>query len=146
MWSLDAASQGFNATQEVLGVMRIAVGAFFACSGWNKLTNESRHATLVATLKQDGVPLVEVNQWWVPTCEFLGGVAVVFGIFAPFAAFLLAVICAVACMAEGKERVRNYKPINRPDTLADWLYLPEVLYLVMLVVVVGSGGGAWKLL
>lgn len=117
-------------------VLTTTMGAFFAASGYNKLTNRERHAALVATLKTDHVPAVRFQQWWVPAWELIAGVALVMNRFPAFAAAILLIICAVATLCEGPRRVREYAPINKADTVADYLYLPEVLYSIALVAIV----------
>lgn len=142
---LQAVQHGLGGHDFAIATLRVAVGSFFACSGANKLRNKQRHAALVDTLQKDHVPYVAFNQWWVPANELVGGIAVMLGIApAAFAAVLL-VICVVACRAEGKQRVEAYRPINVADRWADWCYLPEVLYAVMLVVIIACGGGAFSL-
>lgn len=126
-------------------LLRVAAGGFFACSGANKLFNKARHKELVETLKKDNIPLLHFNEWWVPGNEFVGGLMVVAGVATSLFALVLLVICLVACKVEGRQRVGAYKPINRVDQVADWLYLPEVLYGVVLAALVVGGGGAWQL-
>lgn len=117
-------------------VLHASIGAFFAASGFNKLTNKSRHANLVQTLKDDRVPFVQFCAWWVPGWEVAGGAALVFNVLPAMAAAVLLVIMLVAIACEAPARVKSYAPINRVDVLADWLYLPEVLYGVILLAIV----------
>jgi uncharacterized membrane protein YphA (DoxX/SURF4 family) len=85
------------------------------------------------------------NQWWVPTVEFSAGCAVVIGLLAPLAALGLLVITLVAIVTSGRQRIKDYKPIDEADRIDDWLYLPEVLYAFMLIVVVAAGAGPYSL-
>lgn len=126
-------------------VNRIVLGAFFAISGFHKLFNRQRHAAFVRELADDRVPRLRFNQWFVPTVEFSGGLALLAGMLAPLAALGLLVICLVATCTSGKRRVISYLPIDRADYLDDVLYLPEVLYLVMLAAVVLAGPGPLRL-
>lgn len=128
-----------------LAVVRVGTGAFFACSGWNKLVNAERHAKLVETFKADKVPFVSFNQWWVPGWELTAGTFLALGLYSAFAASVLFIICAVACFCEASKRVAEYKPINWGDKLADYLYLPEVLYLLLLAVNILAGTGRFAL-
>jgi len=111
--------------------LRIGTGLFFACSGFNKIFNGKRHAALVQTLQEDKVPAIAVMQWWVPSWELAGGGLLAAGL--NLAALPLLVIMAVAIFSEGKKRVSAYAPINAADTICDWLYLPEVVYALVLV-------------
>lgn len=117
-------------------LLSIGVGTFFACSGFNKLTNKARHAALVATLEKDRIPAVRFNQYWVPGWELLAGIMLALGVFPVLAAAVLLVICAVACFAEAGKRVAEYQPINGLDRWADYLYLPEVLYSLILLAII----------
>lgn len=42
-------------------------------------------------------------------------------------------------------RIKLYKPIDEADRIDDWLYLPEVLYPFMLLMVVSAGAGPYSL-
>lgn len=136
-----------GAGQAAIGyaVMRFAVGSFFAISGFHKLFNAPRHATLCATLKSCGVPCIGFFQWFVPGVEFLAGMAVATGFLTPLAALGLICICLIAILTDGLKRIPAWKPIDRADYADDVLYLPEVLYLVMLAVVVATGAGPFSL-
>ena len=124
---------------------RIAVGAFFLLSGYHKLFNAERHQTFVDELKSLGVHAVGFNQWWVPLVEFSAGGAVVIGLLAPLAALGLLVLILVATIMSGPDRIKVYKPIDEVDRIDDWLYLPEVLYAFMLIMIVSAGAGPYSL-
>lgn len=120
---------------------RLALGLFFLFSGYHKLFNKQRHATLVTTLRSCGVPLLSFNQWFVPSVEFLGGVALLSGVLSPLASIGLICVCLVAVATDGLKRVASYQPIDDADYCDDVLYLPEVLYIVGLVIVLAMGSG-----
>lgn len=125
--------------------VRIATGVFFAISGFHKLFNAQRHATLVATLEADGVPILAINQWFVPGVEILGGLALIVGLLTPLAAIGLACICTVACVVDGIKRIRSWNPIDNADYIDDLLYLPELIYIMILVLLITHGGGDWSI-
>jgi uncharacterized membrane protein YphA (DoxX/SURF4 family) len=127
-----------------LTLNRIAVGAFFFLSGFHKLFNAERHRTFAEELKSLGVHAVGFNQWWVPSVEFAAGGAVLIGLLAPLAALGLLVVIIVATITSGKRRIEMYKPIDEADRIDDWLYLPEVLYAFMLIVVISAGAGPYS--
>ena len=54
-------------------------------------------------------------------------------------------ICIVACMAEASGKVEAFKPIDEADRIDDWLYLPEVLYALMLFAVICAGPGGYSI-
>lgn len=71
--------QGAHAPNAALTLNRVALGAFFAISGYHKLFNASRHATLTRTLQDDGVHAVPIMRWLLPSIEFGGGSALIVG-------------------------------------------------------------------
>ena len=142
---IDMLFNGVGWTDIALTLNRVAVGMFFMLSGYRKLFNPQRHRALVDELKELGIHAVGFNQWWVPTVEFAGGGAVVIGLLAPLAALGLLVIIIVAIATSGPQRIKVYKPIDEADRIDDWLYLPELLYAFMLIMVVSAGAGPYSL-
>ena len=142
---MDLLFNGFGWTDIALTLNRVAVGTFFMLSGYHKLFNAPRHRTFAEELKALGVPAVGINQWWVPTVEFTAGGGVLIGFLAPLAALGLLVIILVAIATSGQQRIKLYKPIDEGDRIDDWLYLPETLYAVMLIIVVSAGAGPYSL-
>lgn len=142
---LETMNNGIGGADLALAIERMATGAFFALSGFHKLFNPARHASMLETLKRDHVPALRFNEWWVPFWEFTGGTCLAVGVFSSFMAAILCIICTVACLAEARQRVAAYKPIDKADALDDYLYLPEVLYIVMLLPSVAIGNGAFSL-
>jgi uncharacterized membrane protein YphA (DoxX/SURF4 family) len=138
-------TQGAQATNAALMLNRVALGTFFAISGYHKLFNASRHATLTRTLQDDGVRAVPIMRWLLPSVEFGGGCALIFGLLSALAAFGLFVICAGAFALDAVKRIRAWQPIDRADWLGDLLYVPEALYSIGLTVVMLAGPGAWSL-
>jgi uncharacterized membrane protein YphA (DoxX/SURF4 family) len=141
---MDLLFNGVGWTDIALTVNRIAVGAFFMISGYHKLFNPEHHRALVDELKALGIHAVGFNQWWVPSVEFLAGGAVFIGVLAPLAALGLFVIILVALATSGRQRIKLYKPIDEADRIDDWLYLPETLYAVMLILVISAGAGPYS--
>jgi uncharacterized membrane protein YphA (DoxX/SURF4 family) len=142
---IDILFHGVGWTDIALTLNRIAVGMFFMLSGYHKLFDAERHRAFTDELKGLGVHAVGFNQWWVPTVEFAAGGAVVIGLLAPLAALGLLVIILVAIVTSGRQRIKEYKPIDEADRIDDWLYLPEVLYAFMLIVVISAGAGPYSL-
>lgn len=118
---------------EPVVLQQAVAGAFFTISGYHKLFNKTRHAAIVQTLEEDKVPCIRWNQWFVPSVEWLGGAALMFGVFPKVMALLLGAICLVATCVDGLKRVKAWKPLDWADAFDDILYLPEVLYGVMLI-------------
>lgn len=137
--------QGAQAPNAALALNRVALGVFFAISGYHKLFNASRHATLTRTLRDDGVHELPVMQWLLPTTEFAGGVALIVGLLSVLAAFGLFAVCFGAVVLDAVKRVGAERPLDRADWLGDFLYLPETLYCIGLTVVMLAGPGPWSL-
>lgn len=135
---------GFGGAVIAMTVTRIALGMFFVFSGYHKLTNPQRHATLVGTLNECHVPFIPVMQWFVPGVEFAGGLGVMFGALTPIAALGLLAICIVATGTDGVRRVRQYAVLDVADEIDDVLYLPEVLYMLMLIATISLGAGPYS--
>jgi len=142
---IDSFSNGLGWPEFGLLLNRIAVGTFFMLSGYHKLFNAQRHRELKAQLESLHIPAVKINEWWVPFVEFSAGTAVVGGLFAPLAAVGLIVVIVIAAATTGRARVDSFKPIDAADRLDDWLYLPESLYMFMLLTVVMAGAGGCRL-
>ena len=142
---IDLLFVGVGWSDLALTLNRIAVGAFFMLSGYHKLFNAERHRAFIDELKGLGVPAPGFNQWWVPLVEFTAGGDVLVGLLAPVAALGLLVLILVAIATSGRQRIKLYKPIDEADRIDDWLYLPETLYAVMLMMVVSAGAGPYSL-
>ena len=142
---LSVLTYGAHAPNVALTLNRMALGVFFAISGYHKLFNTTRHAGLQRTLVDDGVHAVPVMQWLLPSAEFAGGCALILGLLSVLAAFGLFVICAGALAFDAVKRIRGWQPLDRADWLGDFLYLPESLYSIGLAVVMLAGPGPWSL-
>jgi uncharacterized membrane protein YphA (DoxX/SURF4 family) len=138
-------THGLQAPNAALALNRLALGVFFVISGYHKLFNASRHATLTRTLQSDGIHAVPIMQWLVPGVEFSGGCALVVGLLTVLAAFGLFVICFGALVRDAVKRISAWNPIDRADWLDDLLSLPEALYCIGLMVVMLAGPGPWTL-
>ena len=134
-------------------ICRVVVGAFFAISGAHKLISPARHQAMFQTLKASHIPRLEFMSWFVPGVELSAGLGVAFGFLAPLAALGLICVLTVAIITDGIGRIPSWHPIDRSDYLDDVLYLPEVLYLLLLLPVLTMGAGPvsldafiWRLL
>jgi uncharacterized membrane protein YphA (DoxX/SURF4 family) len=142
---LDISVNGLGGVACPYLVSRVATGMFFVFSGYHKLTNSDRRAVFVATLEACHVPFISVMQWFVPAVEFLGGLGVAFGFLTPIAALGLAVICLIATCSDGLRRIGTWAAIDKADVIDDVLYLPEVLYILLLSLFIAGGAGPFSL-
>jgi putative oxidoreductase len=125
---------------EWLGILlaRLAVGLLFFLSGRGKLFVPERREQMRQTLIEAHVPFPEFNAVFVSAVEFVCGLLLIFGALTPLACAMLGglMIVAIATIA-----IRNIKATCPLGWLSEFLYLPEVLYLVILIWLFFSGPG-----
>jgi len=119
-------------------VARIAVGLLFFLSGRAKLFVPERREQMRQTLIEAHVPYPDLNAVFVSTVEFGCGLLLVLGMLTPLACALLGCVIAVAIATTA---IHNFKATSPAEWLATFLYLPEVLYLVILFWLFFSGPG-----
>jgi putative oxidoreductase len=116
---------------EWLGILvaRLAIGLLFFLSGRGKLFVPERREEMRQTLIEARVPYPDLNTVFVSTAEFVCGALLIFGALTPFACVMLSgvMIAAIATTA-----IRSIKATSPLGWLSEFLYLPEVLYLVIL--------------
>ncbi len=121
-----------------LFLAQYSMGSFFTISGALKLWHPIRRRQYIETFCRCHIPLMRVMLWLVPALTMLGGLALLTGIMVNYAAFGLALICVVALATErppyGIWRAWTYAPLNKADLFIDFLYLPEVLYIIILLI------------
>ena len=135
---------GLSRPDLAITLLRIAMGLFFVISGYHKLFNRQRHATIRQTMVADHVPEATFNSWFVPCVEFSGGAALIIGFLTPLAALGLFVVCCAAAIVDGLKRIIGWNPIDRADYVDDVLYLPEVLYAFILLALIFQGAGPYS--
>jgi putative oxidoreductase len=125
---------------EWLGILlaRLAVGLLFFLSGRGKLFVPERREQMRQTLIEAHVPFPEFNAVFVSAVEFVCGLLLILGALTPLACAMLGglMIVAIATIA-----IRNIKATCPLGWLSEFLYLPEVLYLVILIWLFFSGPG-----
>src|SRR5262245_24747327 len=119
-------------------VARVAVGALFFLSGRAKLFVRERREQIEQTLIEAHLPFPKFNALFASMAEFVCGSLLVLGAATPLASALLAVLMIVAI---SEIAIRNIKATSPAEWLAAFLYLPEVLYLVILIWLFFSGPG-----
>lgn len=125
---------------EWIGILiaRLSVGTLFALSGRGKLFVPSRREEMVRTLRAAAVPAPEANAVFVSLVEFVFGSLLAIGFLTPVACVMLSGVMLVALAT-------TVLPAVNASSFAGWLasvlYLPEVLYLVILVWLFLSGAG-----
>jgi len=119
-------------------VARLAVGLLFFLSGRGKLFVPERREQMRETLLAAVVPFSDFNTVFVSTVEFVFGPLLVLGLATPLACVMLGCVMIVAIATTA---VRNIKAASPLGWLSEFLYLPEVLYLVILFWLFLSGPG-----
>ena len=125
---------------EWLGILlaRVAVGLLFFLSGRSKLFVPQRREQMRQQLIEAHVPFPEFNAVFVSAVEFGCGLLLFLGALTPLACALLS---GVMIMAIPTTAIRNVKASSPLSWLSQFLYLPEVLYLVILIWLFFSGPG-----
>jgi putative oxidoreductase len=125
---------------EWIGILiaRLAVGLLFFLSGRVKLFVPERREQIRETLVAAHVPFPEFNTLLVSTVEFVFGLLLILGAITPLACVMLSSIMIVAI---GTTAIRNIKATSSLGWLSEFLYLPEALYLVILLWLFLSGPG-----
>jgi putative oxidoreductase len=119
-------------------IARVAVGLLFFLSGRAKLFVPERREQMRKTLMEAHVPFPDLNAVFVATVEFVCGLMLVLGMLTPLACALLGCVIAVAIATTAIHKLKASSPA---EWLAAFLYLPEVLYLVILFWLSFSGPG-----
>ena len=119
-------------------IARLAVGLLFVLSGRGKLSIPERREMMRQTMLNAHIPFPEFNTLFVSMVEFVCGALLVIGALTPLACLMLGgvMITAIATTA-----IRNIKASAPLDWLSELLYLPEILYLVILLLLFLSGPG-----
>ena len=129
---------------EWIGILiaRLSVGTLFALSGSGKLFVPSRRDEMLRTLRDAGIPAPGVNVVLVSSVEFLFGSLLVLGFLTPLCCVMLSGVMVVAL---GTSILPRIKAPSLAGWLGSVLYLPEVLYLIVLVWLFFSGPGWFSL-
>jgi putative oxidoreductase len=120
-------------------VARLAVGLLFFLSGRGKLFVPERREQMRETLVEARVPFPEFNTLLVSTVEFVFGFFLILGALTPIACAMLGCLMIVTIATTA---IRNINAASPLGWLSEFLYLPEVLYLVILFWLFLSGP-AW---
>jgi putative oxidoreductase len=121
---------------------RVLIGVFFCISGGTKLFVPAKFSAMEDTLTQSHIPFPHVNAIIVSLVEFACGAGLVVGLLTPLCAVVLAADMIVAIATN---RIHSIQATGVFGWLDDFLYLPEVLYVVILVWLIFSGPGHYSL-
>jgi putative oxidoreductase len=125
--------------QYAILLVRVSLGLFFAISGANKLFLADSTRTMYETLIEARVPFPHLMTYFVSAVEFVGGSLLTVGFLSSAACAVLLVDMLVAILTTKLSAMRKgLSPLNWLD---DFLYLPEVLYVLFFIWLTCSGPG-----
>jgi len=128
--------------QYAILLVRVSLGLFFAISGANKLFVAGGRQTMYQTLVKANVPFPRPMTYFVSGVEFVGGSVVTVGLLSSLASAVLLIDMIVAVLTN----TLSTMPKGRPplNWLDDFLYLPEVLYVLFFISLICSGPGKFS--
>ncbi len=128
--------------QYAILLVRVSIGLFFAISGANKLFVAGGTKPVYETLVQAKVPFPHLMAYFVSGVEFVGGSLVTVGFLASPASVALLIDMIVATLTSAVFTLpKGLSPLSWLD---DFLYLPEVLYVLFFFWLICSGPGKFS--
>ena len=128
--------------QYAILVVRVSLGLFFAISGANKLFVAGSRQTMYETLVRTKVPFPRLMTYFVSGVEFVSGFLVVAGFLSSLACVALLIDMIVATLTTKLFAIpKRFSLLNWLD---DFLYLPEVLYVLFFIWLLCSGPGKFS--
>src|ERR1700679_1004141 len=125
--------------QYAILLVRVSIGLFFAISGANKLLVAGGTKPVYDTLVKAKAPFPQLTAYFVSSVEFAGGSLVALGFLASLACVALIIDMIVATLMSALSTLpKGLSPLNWLD---DFLYLPEVLYVLFFIWLICSGPG-----
>jgi putative oxidoreductase len=128
--------------QYAILLVRVAIGLFFAISGANKLFVPGGTKPVYDTLVEAKIPFPHFTAYFVSSVEFLGGSLVTLGFLSSPACMALMIDMIVATLTSAVSTLP--KGLSALSWLDDFLYLPEVLYVLFFIWLICSGPGKFS--
>ena len=128
--------------QYAILLVRVSIGLFFAISGANKLFVAGGTKPVYETLVQAKVPFPHLMAYFVSGVEFVGGSLVTTGFLASPSCAALLIDMIVATLTSAMSTLP--KGLSLLSWLDDFLYLPEVLYVLFFIGLISSGPGKFS--
>lgn len=128
--------------QYALLLVRLSLGLFFAISGANKLFVAANMRTMCQTLAAAKIPFPRLMTYFVSSMELVAGCLLAVGFLSTLASVALLVDMLVAILtAKLSTMPKGLSPL---DWLDDFLYLPEVLYVLFFILLICLGPGRFS--
>jgi len=129
--------------QYAILLVRVSIGLFFAISGANKLFVTGGTKPVYETLVQAKVPFPHQMAYFVSSVEFVCGSLVTLGFLSSPACAALMIDMIVATLTSAISTLpKGLAPLSWLD---DFLYLPEVLYVLFFIWLICSGPGKFSI-
>jgi len=123
-------------------LVRVSLGLFFAISGANKLFGAGGTKLIYDTLVQAKIPFPHAMAYFVSGVEFVCGSLVAVGFLSSPACVALLIDMIVATLTSAVSNMpKGLSPLRWLD---DFLYLPEVLYVLFFIWLICSGPGKFS--
>ena len=123
-------------------LVRVSLGLFFAISGANKLFVAGGTKPVYDTLVKARVPFPHQTAYFVAGVEFVCGSLLTVGLLSSPACLALLIDMTVAVLTNTLSTMpKGLSPLNWLD---DFLYLPEVLYVLFFIWLICSGPGKFS--
>jgi putative oxidoreductase len=128
--------------QYAILLVRVSIGLFFAISGANKLFVAGGTKPVYDTLVKAKVPFPKQTAYFVAGVEFVCGSLLTLGFLSSPACVALLIDMIVATLTSAIATLpQGLSPHNWLD---DFLYLPEVLYVLFFIWLISSGPGKFS--
>ena len=128
--------------QHAILLVRVSIGLFFAISGANKLFVAGGTKPVYDTLVKAKIPFPRQTAYFVSAVEFIGGSMVTVGLLSSPACAVLLIDMIVAILTESLSTLpKGLSPLSWLD---DFLYLPEVLYVLFFILLISFGPGKFS--
>jgi putative oxidoreductase len=123
-------------------LVRVSIGLFFAISGANKLYSAGGIKPVYDTLVASKVPFPRQTAYFVSGVEFVCGSLLTVGFLSSPASVALLIDMIVAVLTNALSTLpKGLSPLSWLD---DFLYLPEVLYVLFFIWLICSGPGKFS--
>jgi putative oxidoreductase len=128
--------------QYAILLVRVSIGLFFAISGANKLFVAGGTKPVYDTLVKAKVPFPQLTAYFVSGVEFVCGSLVAVGLLSSPACLTLLIDMVVAALTDSLSTLpKGLSPLSWLD---DFLYLPEVLYVLFFIWLICTGPGKFS--
>jgi len=130
-----------NRSLEELAVLlaRVLLGVFFVISGGDKIFVASQYNIMYETIVGAGIPFPHVLTYFVSSAEFVCGCLLIIGLLSALCcmAFIIDMVVAITTV----QLATITKALSFIDWLDDFLYLLEVMYIIIFLWLIFSGPG-----